>query len=135
MHTKKSYVAPVVRTSVKSSRKSKTVPDQALTMDQIMSKMLKGIPVEVNQRKGMYVDQTEHDLESLTRLPFDEKREFADEQRRKAQAIVEQSDADKRSRAEAKKQKQRDEAAAASRSGHSDNLDNTMPIDTNLKTK
>lgn len=116
--------------------KSKTVPDMALSVQEIVRRFTRGLPLEDIQRQGTYVDQTEGpdevDLEKLSRSSFDEKREFADRLRERNEALEASAKrrldelAKKKEQAEAHKaklneaQQQRGEGAALSRAERSE---------------
>lgn len=69
------YQSPEV--DYKRRRPSKTVPDQSLSIQEIVKRYVRGIPVDVVRRKGVYLDQTEDDLEKVARGDFSEKAEYA----------------------------------------------------------
>lgn len=58
-------------------RKSKTIPDQSMSIQEIVKRFVRGIPVDVVQRDPVYIDQEEDDLERLSRMDFGEKAEYA----------------------------------------------------------
>lgn len=61
----------------KARRKSVTIPDQSLSIQEIVKRYVRGIPVDVQQRPQVYVDQQDDDLEKLSRMDFGEKAEYA----------------------------------------------------------
>lgn len=126
--TRGKFTPPVVRWSMK--RKSQTVPDQALSIREIVQRYVKGIPVDVIQREGVYVDQQEHDLEKLNRMDFGDKAAFAADLKERNQAIVEQAQATveaKRKKERLRAKRERQKATTGPGIGK---LDNTMPVDT-----
>lgn len=58
-------------------RKSVCIPDQSMSVQEIVRRFVRGIPIDVKQREAVYVDQNDHDLEKLSRMDFGEKAEFA----------------------------------------------------------
>lgn len=117
----------------------KTLPGQSLSINEIVSKYVKGIPIEgLTRRQGVYIDQSDHDLEKVSRMDFAEKAEFAEQLRQHHAEVGEAIKADKRAKdEEARKQKERSRPKldAAEGSAGIDTLDNTMPDDTKLKPK
>lgn len=69
------YSPPTV--DYKKKRASQTIPDQSLSIQEIVKRYVRGIPVDVLQREPVYVDQSDHDLEKLARMDFHEKAEYA----------------------------------------------------------
>lgn len=122
-------------------RKSKTLPDQALTPQQIMDRYLKGLPVNAIQRDRVYMDgDGDTDYEALSRMDFDEKAEVAARLRERAAQIEEQLKAqDERTKELAREELEDLADAAYERAANKktgiDNLDNTMPVDTKVNTK
>lgn len=76
LHTKNSY-RPFRMDRTKPVRKGKTIPSQAIPIKTIIDRFLRGVPVQASMNKPVYVDQTEFDLEKLSRMSFDEKAAFA----------------------------------------------------------
>lgn len=68
-------------------RKSRCIPDQSMTIKEIVSRYVRGIPVDVVKREPVYVDQNEHDLEALSRMDFGEKAELAERMRADGEAF------------------------------------------------
>lgn len=66
-----------IKVDYKKKRPSKTIPDQSLSIQEIVKRYVRGVPVDVVQRQGVYLDQNEADLEKMTRLDFGEKHEIA----------------------------------------------------------
>lgn len=69
-------------------RKVLTIPDQSLSLREIMQRYVRGVPVDVTQREGVWIDQEEYDFESLARGEFSEKMSIAEELRAKYDAQV-----------------------------------------------
>lgn len=70
------YAKPKVRYDA-PMKKSKTIPDQSLSIKEIVDRYVRGIPVDITEKKPVYVDQNDHDLEKLSRMDFGEKAEYA----------------------------------------------------------
>lgn len=73
----------------KSPRKQLTIPDQAISLREIITRFTRGVPVDVRQREAVYIDQSEFDLEALGRAEFSEKMSIAEELRAKYDAQLE----------------------------------------------
>lgn len=71
----KQYTPPSV--DYAKTRASRTIPDQSLSIQEIVKRYVKGVPVDVTKREAVFVDQNEHDLEKLSRMDFGEKAEYA----------------------------------------------------------
>lgn len=124
--------------TVRPGRKVRTVPDQSLTVRDILYKFAKGLPVAQRVQESIFLDQDKYDMEALSRMSFDEKMEFADKLKAEAQQIKEAFEAKKVNDELAKRERERLEEAkrfAEYRKAGIENLDNTMPDDTKLKTK
>jgi hypothetical protein len=65
--------------------KSLTIPNQALTLGQILDRFTRNIPVDIVRRDPVYHDQNEFDLEKMSRMDFADQQEFADQMARRAQ--------------------------------------------------
>lgn len=68
-------------------RKSMAVPDQSLSVIEIANRYIKGLPIDLVKRDPVFVEQSDHDLERLSRMDFAEKAEFADQMLSQAEAI------------------------------------------------
>lgn len=79
------YKSPKI--NYKKQRKSLAIPDQSLSIQEIVKRFVRGIPVDVLQREPVYADQNEFDLEKLSRMDFGEKAEYASNLRDKASKI------------------------------------------------
>lgn len=117
-------------------RKSMTVPDQSLSIDEIVKRYVRGLPVDVIQRQGVYVDQNDHDLEKMSRMNFADQADMAEEMARKAEQIEEQHNERvrehlERKNEEAAKKKAKDKSELPG----IEVLDNTMPVDTKAPGK
>lgn len=92
-------------------RKKLAIPDQSLSVQEIVRRFVRGIPVDMKQREAVYVDQNDHDLEKLSRMDFGEKTEFArSEAERLEQWRSELTEAEQAKRSEAAKAKEESEA-------------------------
>lgn len=128
------------RTADKVGRKSKTLPNQTMSVETIIEKYTRGIPISVKQRERVYLDQDVDDYEKLSRLDFDEKVEYAAALHDRAVSIEQRLfDEDKARKERAtKKRETKIETEVRKRLGnkqHSKSLDNTMLDDTKLATK
>lgn len=111
---KVSYTPPVV--DYKARRKSVAIPDQSLSIQEIVKRYVRGIPVDVVQRQGVFVDQAEHDLEKLSRMDFGEKAAFADTMKSEAERLQsELRQAEEVKRTQAQQAKEAAEKAADDR--------------------
>lgn len=77
LQTKLTYKRPSV--DYKKVRKGQVVPDQSMSIREIVKRFVRGIPVDVLQRPGVFIDQNDHDLEQLSRMEFGDKAAMADE--------------------------------------------------------
>lgn len=111
-------------------RKSVTVPDQSLSIQEIVKRFVKGIPVDVVQRQGVYIDQSDHDLEAMSRMGFAEKADMAEELLESAERIKQQLEENERLRIERERNKAAEKAKREQQKPGIDVLDNTMPDDT-----
>lgn len=122
-------------------QKSLTVPDQSLSIQEIVRRYVKGIPVDVVQRQGVYVDQDLHDLEAMSRKDFAQKAALAAELMEQcdnmASDIKAEAERLKRERLKAKENEQKEPVTRVkklmvkpSAKKHSSDLDNTMLDDT-----
>lgn len=136
VYAKKRYTRK--QTSGKRRQKSFTLPDQALTVKEIITKFRKNIPAVGKVFTAMYFDQKEIDYEQLARMEFDDKFRLAQQLRAEAREIEAELDAKEKEREELAT-KERDEKAKAQQASGAQpgigSLDNTMPGDTRLNTK
>lgn len=89
MLRKTNYLAArteAVKQFVAVKRKYRTVPDQSMTIQEIMARFVRGIPVDIQQRESVYVDQSEYDLEKMSRMDFGDKAAMAAEMREQSEA-------------------------------------------------
>lgn len=95
-----------------STRASRTQPNQGLTIRDILERFTKRLPVDVKMYEPVYLNQTEHDLEKLNRMDFDDKIRFGEqlvaEKKAKAQEAVDASEALREQRE--REEKEADEA-------------------------
>lgn len=113
--------------------KSQTKPDDSMSIKELVRRFLKGIPADVIQRQPVYDSESSFDLEKLALLEPADRAFMADEMKRLNEAnraelerMYDEAQARKKERGEAK------DAEESAQSGIED-LDNTMPDDTNLK--
>jgi len=89
-------------------RPSKTIPDQSMSLQEIVRRYVRGIAIDIVHREPVYLDQSEYDLERLNRMDFGEKAAMAAELSAQAQDIQQRYEANER----AQRAKQAKEAAA-----------------------
>lgn len=80
------YTEPKI--DYKTRRKSVVVPDQSLSIKEIVSRYVRGVPADVIRREAVYVDQNDFDLEKLSRMDFAEKAEIASQLKTEAERIT-----------------------------------------------
>lgn len=123
------------------TRKGMTVPNQSMTIREIVNRFVKNIPVSGNNYKGEYIEQSEFDLEKLARLSPLDKAYEAGQFSERANYLEERIRESERVRVEREKEAKREEKKAQSEQNASprasgiDPLDNTMPVDTSKTTK
>lgn len=79
------YIVPKINYSKR--RKGRAIPDQSLTIQEIVKRYVRGIPVDVLQRTPVYSDQEDHDLEKISRMDFGEKAAYAAQQAEQAKQL------------------------------------------------
>lgn len=77
------YVIPKI--DYKKRRKSFAIPDQSMSIQEIVKRFVRGIPVDILQREAVYSDQSDHDLEKLNRMDFADKTQFAKDLRQRSE--------------------------------------------------
>lgn len=92
--TKADHKGPVI--DYKTKRKSMAIPDQSLSIQEIVKRYVRGVPVDIVQREGVYLDQDELDMEKMTREDFGTKHEMAIQFAENAKAM--KSELDERQR-------------------------------------
>lgn len=115
-------------------RKSKTVPNQSMTIQDIVSRFVRGIPIDINIKPGVYhPDNNEHDLNKMSNLDTVDKAFLATEMREKNEQIKADIEANERAKAEEKQAKDEAELSELKQRAQQtsiENLDNTMLGDT-----
>lgn len=81
---RQTYIQPKI--DWKKRRKSSAIPDQSMSIQEIVKRFVRGIPVDILQREAVYSDQNDHDLEKLNRMDFAEKVQFARDLRQRSEA-------------------------------------------------
>lgn len=76
---KKDYKPAKISTRRVKGKKSQTVPNQSHTIKSLYDKFVRGLPLGVTEKQGVYMDQNDHDFEKLSRLDFGEKAAMAQE--------------------------------------------------------
>jgi len=115
-------------------RKRVTVPDQSMSIQELVRRFVKGIPSDVIQREAVYNDQSEYDMEKLARMDFSEKAALAAELSAQAREQSDELQARERAR-RAKEHKAQNPAPAPQARPVLDPLDNTSTDDTKHTTK
>lgn len=69
------YIPPKINYGKRRAKLA--IPDQSLSIQEIVKRYVRGVPVDVVQRKGVYLDQSDEDMEKLSRMDFHEKSEYA----------------------------------------------------------
>lgn len=103
------YKTPMI--DYKKTRKSVAIPDQSMTVQEIVKRFVRGIPVDVVKRTPVYADQNEFDLEKLARMDFGEKHQLANSLADRAAELQEELDDRRRSQASLLAQEQAELAA------------------------
>lgn len=112
------YKPPII--DYKTVRRSVVVPDQAMSVQEIVRRFVRGIPVDLKQREAVYIDQNDHDLEKLSRMDFGEKAEFARSEAERLEqwrSDLEEAEATKRSERKAIAKAESEAKAAAVQAG------------------
>lgn len=88
--TKGSYKPLVTNPQAKRTKPvlKPTQPNMALSIRKILERFTRNQATDVKVHEGTYSDQEDFDLEKVSRMSFDEKRELARELRRKAEGIA-----------------------------------------------
>ena len=84
---KTTYKPPVVNFSSKKVVPSRVLPNQALTIKEILEKHIKGLPVDVKNYEGWYSEQNTFDLERIARSDFGDKFAMQELMRRRAEQL------------------------------------------------
>lgn len=79
-------------------KKSQTVPDQSMSIGEIVKRFVRGIPVDVIKREPVYIDQGEYDLEKMSRMDFGERAEMAQQLRQENEEFEETLKANERAK-------------------------------------
>lgn len=105
----------------KRVRPAVTIPDQSLTIPEILQRFTRNLPVNLKQSQPVWSTQTEFDLEALGRMDFHEKAEFAAQMAERAKeikaALDEQAARQRKAQEEklAERLEQRSQAVAAAK--------------------
>lgn len=105
------YLVPFI--DEKKSKKARVIPDQSLSVQEIVKRYVRGVPVDVIQRERVYVDQNDFDLEKLSRMDFADKLEYAALLADKAKQLKSDLEEHERSSSEVMAKKASDKAAKA----------------------
>lgn len=123
---------------VGKQRKSLSIPNQSLTVKEIVKRFVKNLPIDgLSQKQQIYLDQADLDLEKLSRLDSTDKAfeatRYSEQSEYLANRLQTQED-ERQRRTNEEAEKARHEQQREKRTGI-DNLDNTMPVDTNLTNR
>lgn len=124
----------VRRIAYGKTRPSKTIPDQSMNIQELVRRYVKGIPVDVVQREKVYIDQSVLDLEKLGRVDAADRAFQAMEMRTNNDLLaqrIKESVALRQSQ-QANENKRAEQEVERKNKPGIDNLDNTMPVDTEL---
>lgn len=133
IHKHGTYIVPAVSTGA-AKRPQKAKPRQSMSLDDVVRKYLRGLPVDAKVHPEVYMPHNRAaDFERMSKLDFDDKAALAAEKRaegkryrddlKAAQQAIEQQDAQEKREREQREQNERSESG-------SDVLDNTLPDDT-----
>lgn len=107
VHT--SYKPVVVRpgeSKTKTGSTRKFIPDQSMSVQEIIERFSRKMPVHATQRDAVYVNDNPEgiDYEKASRMGFDEKREFAEQMSAKAEDVKAELTAKERAKLEREKE-------------------------------
>lgn len=106
------YVLPA-RRATRKNRKRVVQPGLSMSVQDIVERFMRNVPVNVVRREAVYSEQEEFDLEKVSRMDFGEKKEFADEMADRAEGLQNELKERERSKAEAKAKKAKEAAEKA----------------------
>ena len=116
----------------KSPVKSQTIPDQSMSIHELVRRFVRGIPADVVQRKPIYTD-SDVDLEQLSRLDSTDKAYYAAQMKAENEANASEFERERAERKRESEERQRADQEAENASSGIGSLDNTMPDDTQQK--
>lgn len=129
-------IRPVI--SYSKTRPSKTLPNQSLSIEEIVRRFVSGVPVDVVKRDPIYIDQNDdlgiYDYEAVSRMDFAEKAELAEAFMERAKSLRRTLKANERAQRDRELQRDKEAQQGATGSGIV-SLDNTMPVDTTKSVK
>lgn len=95
----------------KKRRVSKhVVPNQSMTMREVIERFVKGLPLDIKEKPKLYVDQNEYDFEKMSGLDPTEKAYKATEFKAQADDLAEEIKASEKAKNERKKKADIDKA-------------------------
>lgn len=118
--------------------RSRTVPDQSLTIREIVDRFTRGIPASGKVYDGVYIDQDGVDLERLARMGSVDKAYEAEEMRAEnehTERLIKQAEERRLAAIKAQQKAEQEASKKASQEKHSNTLDNTMLDDTSHTVK
>lgn len=99
--SKENFKVTFLRRPDRKKRVSETLPKQAMSVEEIVDRFVKNLPVNIVKREPVFLDQDELDLEKVARMDFAEKKDLADSYGAKAESIERDWNERKRAREEA----------------------------------
>lgn len=129
------YHPRLIHINTRRVSKSETQPNQSMSLKEMVKRFVRGIPVDMVRREGVFMDHENTDFEKLSRMDFAEKIEYAEQYGKRAQEM-EQALKERQDRHDEAERRKKDEAIKppapkkSARKAGIENLDNTMPDDT-----
>lgn len=90
----------------------KVIPNQSMTMREILERFMKGLPLDVKEKPKIYIDQIDHDFEKMSGLDPTEKAYQATEFRAQSETLSEELKAKERAKDERKRKAEIDAAVS-----------------------
>lgn len=94
----------------KKRRKSVAIPNQSMTIKQIVERFVKGIPSDVEIKKGVYLNQVDFDLDKMSRMDATDKAYEATQFASAAEEKADEIEAHEKATKERKKKRDIEEA-------------------------
>lgn len=126
------YQRPAI--DFKKKSRSLVKPNMAMSIDTIVQKFTRNIPIDILRRDPVW-SEGDDDLESMSRMDFDDKAALAADKKAYAKQLTEQLEERERTEKEKRIEKAKAKQAQAQKDfeKHSRSLDNTMLHDTRPK--
>lgn len=135
IHKHGNYVVPKIVAGA-AKRPQKAVPRQSMSLDDIMRRFQRGLPVDQKIHPNVYLrGKGSMDYERMSKLDFDEKAAIAAEEKAKQERIIKQAKEANAAQAKEAKQAREDKRDHASERDQRsrkavEDLDATLPDDT-----